>query len=382
MEAALSARSVALSVWCSLAGCGPTWLAPDPARAPLGREVVLRPEAVLLDTLPGVEDLEVTPDRVLVTGAPGALALTAGDVVVGRRGGGYLRRVEAVETTARGLVLHTGPASLGDVILEASAVQHVALDTRRSAYRWDLGGTVLVDERLGDPSAGAHVSVVIAPGAYAQVEPTFDLTLDWFDDTTNVGFDTTVRLDAVADFVATADGAVDLSHETALGEQTVPFEFWIGPVPVVGEATIALAGRVAVEADGTLQETLHTEAHASASFSAGYADDWWSDADADASFVCVPSAPTATGGFRARATLVAHVSTTLYGTATPYAEVSPWVEASSCDPDLTAGVQVRVGSGIDGVYGGSADVFGWELASFGPEPFAFGPWTLADACGS
>jgi hypothetical protein len=376
----MSVRSVAFSLLCSLAGCTTTWLAPNQAPAPLGREVVLRPEAVLLDTLAGVEAIDVAPDRVVVTGDPGALLLTEGDVIVGRRGGGYLRRVDAVETTPDGLVLFTEPASLGDVILEASALQHITLDTRRSAYRWDLGGAVLLDERIGDPSAGAHVSVVIAPGAYAQIEPTFDLTLDWFDDTTNVGFDTAVRMDAVADFVATADGAVDLSHEQALGEQTVPFEFWIGPVPVVGEATITLAGRVALAADGTLQQTLHTEAHASVSLAAGYADDWWSDADADASFVCDPSAPTATGMFRARATLVAHVSTTLYGTATPYAEVAPWVEASSCDPDLTQGVQVRVDSGIDGVYGGSADVFGWELASFGPEPFTFGPWNLSNAC--
>lgn len=359
-----------------LTGCGPTYLSPGPGPAALGREVVLHPDAVLLDERPGLRDLAVEPDALVLTGDPDRLDLREGHLVVGRRDGGYLRRVDRVEDTAEGVVLYTSPASLGEVILQASTTQHVALDARRAAHRWDLGGTVLLDERVGDATAGARVSVVIAEGAYAQVEPTFDLTLDWFDDTTAVGIETTVAVDAVADFVATVDGAVDLAHDQPLGAQTVPFEFWIGPVPVVGEATIELTGRVELEAAGSVSETLHTEAHASAALSAGYAGGWWTDADADASLVCEPGTPVATGTFRAKAALSARVSTTLYGTATPYAEVTPWAQAASCDADL----DLRVDAGVDGVWGGSADVFGWELASFGPEPFAFGPWSLVDEC--
>ncbi len=364
-------RSVAFFL---LSACAPSYLPPDVPAAPLGRAVIVHPDTVLLDDVPGVETVEVAPRGLLVGTDGTALALRPGNVVVGRLGGGYLRRVVDVRTTAAGAWLETVPASLADALLEASISEHVTLDARRSGERWDLGGAVLLDETVGTAPNQVRAAVTLGEGAYVEVEPTFDFSLDVFSSESTFTVDTAVRMDAVVPVVATLDGSVRVAEEVPLASRSVPFEFWIGPVPVVGVATVDLLGRVELDADGAVTQTLDAEAHASGRFAAGYADDWWSEADVDLDVSCVPSAPDTSASFRAKAAVVARVSTTLYGTATPTVDVVPWVEASSCPGGVT------VDAGVEGTYGCTADVFGWELASFGPEPYAVGPWALVDEC--
>jgi hypothetical protein len=354
-----------------LPACHTVWN--DPVGDPMqeGRGVRVHPDTVLLDDVPGVFEVETGADWLHLVTDGTDLGLAPGKMVVGQRGGGYLRRVVAVTPTRDGLWLDTVPATLGEAILEASVETTVVLGLR-DASRWDLSGKVLLDQTVTHGAATAHARIVTAPGAYISVEPVFDLSIDLFDETTQVGFDTTIAVDYAADFVATVDGALDLEHEQLLLTHTVPFSFWIGPVPVVGEAAIEILGRADVEAEGALSETLHTEATADGHFAAGYAGEWWADADiafdADASL----DTPEAEGDYRARATLVARVSTTFYGTNTPWFEVGPWVEAASCD----AGVGVTVTSGVDGAYGYRADVFGWEIGEYGPETYSAGPWDV------
>lgn len=354
-----------------LPACTDVWNPPAADADAAGRGVRVHPDTVVLDGVTGIAEVEAGADYVHLVTDGTDLGLAVGKIVVGSGSGGYLRRVVGVTPTRDGLWLDTVPATLAEAILEAS-VETTVVFGRRDATRWDLGGKVLLDQTVSANGATARATIVTAPGAYVSVEPAFDLSIDLWNETADVGFDTTIALDYEADFVATVDGAFALDHEQLLLTHSVPFSFWIGPVPVVGEADIEILGRAEVEASGAVSETLHTAASVDGHFAAGYRGEWWADWDLDPEVDASFGTPEASGDYRARATLVARVSTTLYGSNTPWFEVAPWVEAASCD----GGAGVAVDAGVDGAYGYKAEVFGWELGEYGPETFTAGPWDV------
>ncbi len=355
----------------TLAACADRYIAVDPdERDVAGREVVLHPDTVLLDDLQGVRAVAVEPDGLrVVTDAP--LLLRPGNVVVGRLGGGYLRRITDVRPTAYGLWLSTVPAGLGEALLEAHVTTTIALDPYRDAAVWNLSGQTLVDQRV----QGVDVLVEIDEG-WASVSPTFDLTLDVWGGQTEVGFDTTVLADWQATFVARADGALDAELRRQLFVTDVPFSFWIGPVPVVGEARVALSGAVEIEASGALAQELDTWAWASAELGAGYAGGWWSSFDADWDAGVALGDTTLQGDARVRAAIEARIDASLYGLNSPYVELVPWVEASAGACAEPGDVRVDVWAGIDGQHGYDMDIWGLDALHYGPRSFGTGAWAL------
>lgn len=341
-------------------------------------DVVLQPDTILLDTHTGVTDITVGTDQITLTTLGWMAPLAVGSVVVGQRDGGYLRRVTEVLGQGDRVVLRTEPATLGEAVLNGEAHAAVRLnDELRSGQTWDLGGRVLVDETLWSDRQGDYVDVTvfIADGANITLDPTFDFDLELFNGSwVDAGFSSEVTLDYEADFVASASGAYADTLEATVFTREIPFAFNMGPVPVVGTATIEILAGLEANFAGEASVTLHTEARAWTSLGARYDGDWWSQADGgisgDMSFV----SPSLDGTVRTRVWLRARFEVELYGSAGADLELAPWLEAEAvCGLD-----GVAVDGGLTGSHGYHFDALGWDLFSWGPYPFDAGTWDLLE----
>jgi hypothetical protein len=124
---AASIAVLAVVLALSLPGCGdpgPTVLTAPNARVTVYRPITLTDAARLPENDAAFGGVEVEEDRLVLhySGRP-EIPLSPGDVVSGVRGGGYLRRIVAVETTAdQSVVTTTEPAFLTDLILDGHFV--------------------------------------------------------------------------------------------------------------------------------------------------------------------------------------------------------------------------------------------------------------------
>jgi hypothetical protein len=337
-------------------------------------DVVLQPETVLLDELPGVQDMEVGTDQIVLETDGSEHGVREGSVVVGRRDGGYLRRVSEVIEQGDRIVLRTEPAVLADAIQNGKVNTTVHLDELRAATTWDLGGRVLVDETLWSDAEGnfVDVSVFIADGAHLTVDPTFDFDLELFNGSwIDAGFDSQITLAYDADFVANVSGRYDGGFEQTVLSRSIPFAFEMGPVPVVGTAHIDIIAGIDGSFAGEGETTLHTEADAWATLSAGYDGDWYGNADGDFAGDLGFTETNFDQTMHTRVYLRAHMDIELYGSAGATLDVEPWLEANSCG---TAGIDVD--GGLKGSHAYRFEALGWDLFAWGPYGFDAGVWNL------
>jgi hypothetical protein len=206
---------------------------------------------------------KVAADRVTFTYAapPEGVTFEAGQVIVGKQDGGYLRKVKSTEISGNTLVILTDDAVLTDAI----ANQKMAVSIDPSSLRaskiplLDVSGRVLVDTMV----SGVPLKITIVRGT-AQLEPSIDFELDiskrhlnhlavTMKGTMTLNFDVKVE----AGGTVTLQQEIDLSGPTA-SLYTYPFVFPlptpIGPLPVAGTLEVdAFAGfHATVTAAGTL----------------------------------------------------------------------------------------------------------------------------------
>ncbi len=350
----------------------------EPGAGDPPQEVVVRDETVVLDGVAGVLDIQVGTDQVIVITDGTPLPVEAGSVIVGRRGGGYLRRVEEVIEQGDRVVLRTARADLSDAILHGAYHARAAI-ADRAATTWDIGGRVIYSGDVWSNEAGDFVAleVFIADGAYVTVDPTFDFDIELFNGNwIDAGFSADLALDYEADFVVDVAGAYEQGIEATVLTRSIDFDFDLGPVPVTGMATVEIIAGFQGDLEGTGMGTLHTEASVGASMAAGYNDDgWYFDtdgyADGDIDF---------TNGFDqavyAKAWIRARLTVQLYDAAGAQLEVYPWLELNTCDP-----LGVDVDAGLEGTQRYYFEALGWFDYDSGVRPFSFGPWDLySDQC--
>lgn len=383
MEGFVMLNRIVLLASLLAAGCSAV-LAPEEARLddPVQDAVVLQPETVLLDQAPGVQSLEVGTDQIVVWTDGTASPIAVGSVVVGRDGGGYLRQVTEVIDQGDRVVLRTVPADLSQAIQngKASAQLHLG-DELRSATSWDLGGRVLVDETLWSDAEGNYVDVsaFIAEGAHVTIDPVFDFDLELFNGNwIDAEFSSTVTMEYEADFIAIVSGSFDRALEGHVYTQEIPFAFEMGPVPVVGVATIELYAGFEADFAGAGNSTLHTEASAMGMLGAGYDGDWHGASDASLTGDLYLAESSWEQQFETRAWLRAEIEVELYSSAGAELVIEPWVEANSCG---TTGVDVD--GGVTGSHGYYFEAFGWSLSEWGPHPYATDSYDLFELeCGA
>lgn len=358
---------------CSTAVVGMQTPSGDMDVSVTGQGVTVKEATVVLDGTPGVLDIQVGTDQIIVQTDGTALPIDVGSVVVGRLGGGYLRLVTEVVQQGDRVVLRTSRADLSDAILHGN--YHVtAAIAERAAHTWDIGNRVIYSGDLWSDAAGNFVAadVFIADGAQITVDPEFDFDIELFNGNwIDAGFTADLEVDYTADFVVDVAGAYGNKIEGTILTRDIAFDFDLGPIPVTGVATIDIVAGIEGDFEGTGNGTLHTEALVLASVAAGYNDDGWyfdkaGDIDGDIGF---------TTGFEqtayARAWVRAEMSVQLYDAAGAEISVHPWLEVNTCDP-----LGVDVDGGIDGTQRYYFEALGWFDFDSGTRDFEFGPWNI------
>lgn len=315
----------------------------------------------------GLVSTTVAPDRVTYTyAAPPKLELGSGDVIVGKEGGGYLRRVTSASVEGNAIVALTEEAAITDAIANLQVSVPIDPNARRAAIPViDLTGKVLFDETV----QGVPVTVTVERGSL-DFQPSLVLDLDIqrlklkrIAATTKGTITLALDLKLTVGGSATFQRELDLSGPTA-NLYTYPFVFAvptpIGPLPVAGTVELdAFAGLAAtVTAQGSL--TVGAEGSSSLALTAAWQDGAWS-VDNEPSFTATLHRPQVqtllTTG--ARVYVRPELRVKLYGVVGPYATVTPSLDAS-----VTAGAPpaVSVKGCIAGKVGVAAKIFGIELA--------------------
>lgn len=304
--------------------------------------VELSAETRLPEDADGFESATVEEDAVVFHFAGGAEpSFAPGQVIVGASGGGYLRRVERVESDGGALTVHTSAAGLTDVI-----------------ERGEL--SVAVSDE------GASVDLACPPGAVCRAFEVIDLSGEALFDGEVEGvpvlvevtrgsltFDPTVTLDVAIDggqvqrLAVTADGVLDaeldlrvqaggpfqLAQEIDLSGPGVPLHAQpftvlvptpIGPLPVTGVLELDLfAGFDAtLDAEGELEGGL--EAQASLQVGARYEGGSW-QTSGQPEVNATPHEPTLSGEASAEltGTLRPELRLYLYGVLGPVVSLEP-----------------------------------------------------------
>lgn len=344
------------------------------------QEVTVQERTVLLDDTAGLDTLEVGTDQIVVVTDGTPLLVDVGNVVVGKRGGGYLRYVTDVIEQGNRTVLLTERADLSDAILHGD--YHASAEIiDRAATTWDLGGRVLYSGDVWSTEEGDFVTVeaFIADGASATLDPNFDFDIELFNGNwIDAGFVADVELDYDADFVVNVLGAYDGTMEGTILNRDIPFAFELGPVPVVGVATVEIIAGIEGDFEGSGSTTLHTDANIEADLSAGYDDDGWyfekaGSVDGDVGF----TNSTYDQNGNARVWLRAVITVELYGAAGAELHLDPWLEVNTCQP-----LGVDVNAGLEGSQRYYFDALGWFEFDSGAREFDFGPWDVynTDEC--
>jgi hypothetical protein len=342
--------------------------------------VEVQQRTVLLDETPGLVELQVGTDQIVVnTDGTAALEVDVGSVVVGKLGGGYLRYVTDVIEQGDRIVLLTDRADLSDAILHGNYLASAEI-LERAATTWDLGNRVIYSGDVWSSEAGDFVTVeaFIADGAQVTLDPNFDFDIELFNGNwIDAGFTADVMLDYDADFVVNVLGAYDGTFEGQVLSRDIPFVFELGPVPVIGVATVDITAGVQGDFEAAGTSTLHTEADVTANLAAGYDDDgWYFDRDGsmtgDISFDNDIHHSVST-----RAWLRAELTVELYGAAGAELTIDPWLELNSCPSDVPDAIPgVDVDAGLQGTHRYYFEALGWFDFDSGVREFDFGPWDV------
>ncbi|MCB9677332.1 MAG: hypothetical protein H6737_19630 [Alphaproteobacteria bacterium] len=395
---------VALTV-LSFAGCGTLDVnapaVPDAATT----DIELADAAVLLDQVAGLSEVVVEPDRLVLwlDSSEVEVDLGVGSVVVGGRGGGYLREVTGVQRDGARVILATVEADLSQVIERGAWEMELRAEALRSfehsfGEQWDFGGRVLVDESLWSDAEGGYVNVSmhVADGAFVKLDPIFRakgevLGGSWLD----AGFQLEGTLDTSADFVIATSGKITSDVEQKVFEGEVEINQTIGVVPVRGTARIEVVAGVSGRFDANVSTTLHTEAHGAVHMGAGYTDGWWGSAGCGTAPEWGVSGDSSTGDCftwdvsdrdssanldaHARAWVRVDMTIELYSSAGANLKLEPWADLSTCnDSDGAAPIGIDLDAGLKGEHGYHFRAFGWDWLSndWGPYPFDAGTWDL------
>jgi len=291
--------------------------------------------------------------------------LEVGDIVAGTEGGGYLRRLMSVDQDGGVVVTDTEQVSLAEAVdvgvLEAE-VEFTAKDFAKAGYpllkddetKVDLSGTVLYNQD--------GLSVTITHGTI-DFAPTVELDASFSDHqlvflkAVTVG---TLEIDMDVEFKATQ--SLDFAYEVDVFPPiTKPFLFYIGPVPVMGTASLSFPFGVVGVVTGTASIETGFDSTSTITLGGQYMDGAWQDLSAFSGFDPNGHPPvldlSASAGVDVFVKPKAGLN--LYGCSDLTGSIIPYVSADAyfIPPPVT----FVVGAGIDGVITYQLGIFDWNL---------------------
>jgi hypothetical protein len=363
------------------AGCTTT-IEGDDVVADNDQGVTLASELKLMENHPNCEDVEVAADQLTFlwrTEASG-VDIGVGSIVVGEKGGGYVRRVSSVVKEGNTITVTTEPASLADAVLAGDLSMPLV-----PAGGWtqcpdgtacapgdliDLSGLVLFD---GDVD-GVPLTVVIPSGGI-NFSPAvnFDMSIGFPGVIEHLRGTVSGAFSADIDVQALTGGAVDFGHEIDVSGPgaslfSYPFTFVaptpLGPLPIVGTANLdvfvgfrAAAGAVASVTTGV---TATAELEVGASYDGGQ---WTAIADPAFEATFDPIQLGGEAGLVVEAYARPQVDVVFYGVAGPRIGVEPLLRFSSTVAP-PGPVQSQLDACIRGDLGFSVDILSFSIADF------------------
>lgn len=311
-----------------------------------------------------VSDIENETITFRYAGDP-STPLEVGDIVVGTEGGGYLRRLMAVSESGTTVTAETEQVSLADAIEIGTLDADVTFTSkdfsdagmklaREATCTIDLSGTTLFNQD--------GVSLVITSGTIT-FAPHLQLDAVWkghkLDSMTvlttgTMAVDMNVRLQATK--------AASLSYEIdVLPPVTKPFVFYIGPVPVVGTASLKFPFGIVGRIDGTAAIETGFDSTSSVVLGGELYQGQWTDKSSLSDFA--PNGHPVTWSLASAAGVDIFVkpeaTLNLYGVSDLTGAVIPYIAADM--KILPAPQQFVLAAGIDGVISYQLGIFDFNL---------------------
>ena len=214
---------------------------------------VLDDGLVIVDDVPGLEVANVSDDS-LAFQTNNASPIQVGDIVVGTDEGGFLRRVEAVAETKGGVVTQTSKASLAEAVdfgLLLNGFEFTTEDFINAGLIGADGKATLIDLSGKDIYRDYGIAITVANGTLECV-PEIYLAASWKEfkldafhmltsGTATLNFDVEVAVDDQTQLRFETDLIPPITH---------PFATSIGPIPVVGVASLRFPIGIVGKFDG------------------------------------------------------------------------------------------------------------------------------------
>ncbi|HPO12307.1 MAG TPA: hypothetical protein PLI09_02600 [Candidatus Hydrogenedentes bacterium] len=201
-------------------------------------------EVIVLDEFPSISLDEIWGDIVSFFTGGEATPFEVGDIIVGSDGGGFLRRVTAIDQDQGRITTETEWASLAEAVDDGSLSGEVTFlpeDFRRAKVPMVKADDIVINlnnitlySKDGLTLSISHGSLSYAPHVVLNAN---------FDDHRLTGFTALTEGDLILDLNLrlTASGGQNFSWETEIFNPIVkPFVFYIGPVPVAGTASLRI----------------------------------------------------------------------------------------------------------------------------------------------
>lgn len=317
---------------------------------------------------PALVSTAVADDRITFTYAspPDPNAFAAGNVIVGRADGGYLREVASVEAAGNTLVVHTRPAVITDAIANLHAAETIEpAPAQRALSLLDLSGRVLVDTKIQN----VPVKITVVRGTL-DLEPAVDFELDITRaKLEHVGVTAKGTLALDLDLELEVGGTVTFADEIDLSGPTAvlyeyPFVIFvptlIGPLPVAG--TIELDAFAGFSATVAAQASVTAGLGGSSSFTlrAAYDDggDWTVEGVPAFEGMVHPPELTTVATADARAYVRPELRVRFYKVAGPRASITPALKTKLA---LTPTPSASFEGCVSGEIGFDVSLFGKQL---------------------
>ena len=323
-------------------------------------------DVVVIDDQPEISLDDISGDQLdfNYSGDP-SQPLEVGDIVAGSEGGGYLRRLMALDQDGNVVTASTEQVSLAEAVevgvLDAQ-VEFTSKDFAKAGYplvkdgetKIDLSGTVLYNQD--------GLSVTITHGTI-DFAPTIDLDASWTDHKlTYLRAVTEGTLDLDFDVEFAASKALSFAYEVdVFPPVTKPFVFSIGPIPVVGTAYLSFPFGVVGTCNGSAAIEAGFDWTAFITLGGEWSGGAWQDLSNFNSLdpnLHPPILTLASGAgvdvfVKPKAGLELYGCSDLSGSIIPYLSADAWF--------IPPPVTFVVGAGIDGVITYELGIFDWNL---------------------
>ena len=312
----------------------------------------------------------VTSVASLELGCPaGELDLSVGDVAVGKSDGGFALEVLDVTVVGNTVTVRGEPAPLSSMIASGGFGHTIDAFDQRSLF--DLSGRTLVEEevagvpvRLDLTRARIDLDPRLKLGSEYDCEDEELVTDENCGDLVRSALYLELRANFLVEAYAEFEREASVSGVLELARLDEPFDFWLGPVPVVGVLRIELDATWKAGATGRIQGTA-LGAHVTGEMDLGgewrRGEGWSLMAERTWDAELISPSMEAEASLEMSIGLRAKASVKLYSVAGPSFWAEPYASARAdahCEGiDWRAGAGVRAGAGLNLRL---FDLLGWD----------------------